>query len=59
MPADMTSAPTPLPNAAAHASFSTRGFWRTARKLAARGGQKVLGSALTLYFCLKDAETPT
>lgn len=34
------------------------GFWAVVRKLSKTGGHKVLASALTLYFCLKDSETP-
>ncbi len=39
-------------------AFSTSGFWSVVRKAAKHGGQKLLATALTLYFCLKDAETP-
>ncbi len=39
-------------------SFSTAGFWSIVRKLSKRGGHKVMGGALTLYYCLRDPETP-
>ena len=39
--------------------FSTSKFWSVVRKVAKHGGRKLLDSALTLYFCLRDAETPT
>lgn len=35
------------------------GFWAVVRKLSKAGGRKVLVGALTLYFCLRDSETPT
>ncbi|MGJ8634103.1 MAG: YkvA family protein [Luteolibacter sp.] len=38
--------------------FSPGGLWIVARKLSKRGGRKVLTTAFTLYFCLKDSETP-
>ena len=38
--------------------FSTSNFWAVVRKVAKHGGRKLLASALTLYFCLRDAETP-
>lgn len=38
--------------------FSAGGFWNVVGKLAKRGGHKLLSSALTLYFCLKDPATP-
>lgn len=34
------------------------GFWNVVGKLSKRGGHKLLSSALTLFFCLKDSETP-
>lgn len=34
------------------------GFRRVIGKVAKRGGRKVLSSALTLYFCLRDSDTP-
>lgn len=39
-------------------AFSMEGFWEVARKLAKRGGHKVLEGAFTLYYCLRDSETP-
>lgn len=38
--------------------FSVGGFWVVVGKLSKRGGRKLLSSALTLFFCLKDSETP-
>lgn len=38
--------------------FSVEGFWQVVGKLSKRGGRKLLASALTLFFCLKDSETP-
>lgn len=39
--------------------FSVDGFWKVARRLSKRGGRKLLNGGLTLYYCLRDAETPT
>ena len=39
-------------------AFSVRGFWAVVLKLSKRGGRKVMESGLTLFFCLKDADTP-
>ncbi|MDP4626106.1 MAG: YkvA family protein [Akkermansiaceae bacterium] len=39
-------------------AFTVPGFWRVVRKVASRGGRKLLGGALTLFFCLRDSETP-
>lgn len=39
-------------------AFSVSGFWLVLRKLAKRGGRKVISAALTLYYCLCDPETP-
>ena len=38
--------------------FSANAFWDVVGKLSKRGGRKLLSSALTLYFCLKDPATP-
>lgn len=38
--------------------FSVDGFWNVVGKLSKRGGHKLLSSALTLYYCLKDPATP-
>ncbi len=38
--------------------FSVAGFWDVVGKLSRRGGRKLLSAALTLFFCLKDPETP-
>jgi uncharacterized membrane protein YkvA (DUF1232 family) len=39
-------------------AFSIDGFWSVVRKVARHGGRKLLASALTLFYCLNDAETP-
>ena len=39
-------------------AFTMPGFWRVVRKLARSGGRKVLAGALTLFFCMRDSETP-
>ena len=39
-------------------AFSVSGFWLIARKLTKRGTRKVLIGALTLYYCMRDSETP-
>jgi len=40
-------------------AFSIAGLRGALARLAKRGGHKVLSSALTLYYCLRDSETPT
>lgn len=39
-------------------AFTVPGFWKVVRKLVKRGGRKLLGGALTLFFCMRDSETP-
>jgi uncharacterized membrane protein YkvA (DUF1232 family) len=39
-------------------AFSASGFWRILRKLASRGGRKLILLAMTLFHCLNDPETP-
>ncbi|WP_411827100.1 YkvA family protein [Luteolibacter sp. AS25] len=39
-------------------AFSMEGFWAVVTKLSKRGGRKVMEAGLTLFFCLKDPETP-
>lgn len=39
-------------------AFTFPGFWRVVRKVAKQGGIKLLGGALTLFFCMRDSETP-
>jgi uncharacterized membrane protein YkvA (DUF1232 family) len=39
-------------------AFSVSGFRVVAGKLAKQGANKVLTSALTLYHCLRDSDTP-
>lgn len=40
-------------------AFSLKGFWGVLAKLAKRGGREIIYQALTLFFCLRDAATPT
>ena len=46
------------PPSAAHWYSSPR-LWRTLKKVAASAGRKTLLSALILFYCLKDKDTPT
>jgi uncharacterized membrane protein YkvA (DUF1232 family) len=39
-------------------AFSLSGFWRVLGKVAKRGGRKLISLALTLYYCMRDPETP-
>lgn len=39
--------------------YSGPRLWRTLRKVAASTGRKTLLSSLTLFYCLKDSDTPT
>ena len=39
-------------------SFSAAGFWQVLRKIGNLSGRKLLISALTLYHCMRDSETP-
>lgn len=48
----------PDPYSAAH-WYSGRRLWRTLRKVAACAGRKTVFSALILFYCLKDHDTPT
>ncbi|MFK7851939.1 MAG: YkvA family protein [Akkermansiaceae bacterium] len=38
--------------------FSVDEFWRVAKRLSRRGGRKLLNGGFTLYYCLRDADTP-
>lgn len=55
MPNDPSSC---QPLAAAH-WYSGERLWRTLKKVAAAAGRKTLLSALVLFYCLKDKDTPT
>jgi uncharacterized membrane protein YkvA (DUF1232 family) len=48
------------PNIKSHLpeEFTVERFWGVARKLSKRGGRKLLTGAFTLFYCLKDTETP-
>jgi len=48
----------PAPLSAPH-WYSGPRLWRTLKKVAASTGRKTLLSALTLFYCLKDKDTPT
>lgn len=49
-----------IPSAMRHLpeAFSISGFRSVAAKLAKQGARKVLTSALTLYYCMRDGDTP-
>lgn len=40
-------------------TYSDDGFWTKVGRSAASAGKKVLEKALTLYFALQDADTPS
>ncbi len=49
-----------LPNPLSAPSwYSAPRLWRTLRKAAAGAGRKTLLTALTLFYCLQDRDTPT
>lgn len=53
------STPPPIPSTREAASWYSPGaFWRTLQRVARVAGRKVLSTALTLFFCLKDRDTP-
>ncbi len=39
--------------------YSEPQFWRTLRKATVRAGRQTLLTALTLFYCLQDRDTPT
>ena len=39
--------------------YSAPRLWRTLRKAAVRAGRKTLLTALTLFYCLQDRDTPS
>lgn len=47
-----------LPDSAPE-EYSDSRFWRKIRKITSSASHKVLNVALTLYFCLRDPDTPT
>lgn len=49
----------PSPNPAAASWYSGPRLWRTLRKAAVAAGRKTIFSALILFYCLKDKDTPT
>lgn len=55
----MTDPSTPPAPLAAHRWYSGPRLWLTLRKVAASAGRKTLLSSLTLFYCLKDHDTPT
>lgn len=55
----MSENPTPSsPQFAAH-WYSGPRLWRTLKKVAASAGRKTVLSALILFYCLRDRDTPT
>jgi len=38
--------------------YSGPGLWRTLKKAATKAGRKTIFSALVLFYCLKDGDTP-
>ena len=46
-----------IPQAAAH-WYSGPRLWRTLKKVAVSAGRKTVYSALILFYCLKDPDTP-
>lgn len=51
------SVPPPIPSAPHW--YSGERLWRTLKKVAVVAGRKTLLSALVLFYCLKDKDTPT
>lgn len=38
--------------------FSDHSFWRKIKRYAKKAGRDVIETALTLYYCAKDSDTP-
>ena len=38
--------------------FSEENFWEKLAKFAKKAGEKVVETALTLYYCMRDPDTP-
>ncbi len=56
----MSEAPPQLPiQRSAPSWYSPSRLWRTLTKAAAVAGRKTLLTALTLFYCLQDKDTPT
>ena len=51
------SNPPPIPSASHW--YSGERLWRTLKKVAVAAGRQTLLSALVLFYCLKDKDTPT
>lgn len=53
-----SSPPGPPPEISHGEAYSERGFWRKLARAGGKAGIFVLEKALTLFYCLKDSETP-
>ena len=54
----MANDPTPADTAAAARWYSGPALWRKLIRIAGIAGEKTLLAALTLFYCLKDKDTP-
>lgn len=55
----MSESSSSSPQSGAALWYSGPALWRTLKKLAFSAGRKTLLSALILFYCLKDRDTPT
>jgi uncharacterized membrane protein YkvA (DUF1232 family) len=55
----MSDLPQLPPHRSAPRWYSAPRLWKTLKKAAASTGRKTLLTALTLFYCLKDSDTPT
>lgn len=55
----MFNRPTPPSQRTAPSWYSAPRLWRTLKKVATSAGRKTLLTALTLFYCLQDKDTPT
>ena len=54
----MTETPFPIQTHAAARWYSGPALWHTLGRVAVAAGQKTLTTALVLFYCLKDRDTP-
>lgn len=54
----MNQAPPPLSELSAPESYTPPGLWRKLCRIAKAAGAKTLLTALTLFYCLQDRDTP-
>jgi uncharacterized membrane protein YkvA (DUF1232 family) len=54
----MSDSSSNFPHAGAARWYSGPALWRTLKKVAVSAGRKTLLSALILFYCLKDRDTP-